>query len=253
MISKKRWHIKDKWLRHLALARNPRVSRHLPPTRLLKRRSLRVYLGRYSEVFVKPVFGSFGNNILKVTKGNGVYLVHRERRVEQVEPERIAGRVLRHAGTNPYLIQKGIPLLRIGGRPVDFRLLLLKPGRRWQVMGIMGKIAAGNRIVTNYNHGGKPVGFKEALRRAGWNEARIRRTEQEMVRIGRAAARTFKSRYKHCRRLGIDYALDAAGRLWILEVNTNPYYDLFRFHENKRLYGRIDRYMKQIGKLQSDR
>jgi hypothetical protein len=253
LISKRLWHVRDKWKRQLGLVRNRRVARHLPPTKLLGRESLKAYLERYKVVFVKPVYGSFGNNIMKVTKNNGSYMVQRERRLERVAPERVAARVFQHTGGRPFLIQKGVTLLRINGHPIDFRLLLLKPEDKWLVMGIMGKVATANRIVTNFNHGGRPIGFEQALRSAGWREENIKRTQSEMIRIGRAAAGTFSSRYKYCRRMGIDFALDTEGRIWILEVNTNPFYDLFRYHRDKSLHGRIGRYMKQIGRLQSNR
>lgn len=253
MISRRQWHIRDKWQRHLSLVGNRRVAGYLPPTNKLGRESLMAYLERYKTVYVKPVYGSFGNNILKVTKENAGYRVQQERRVEQVAPERIAARVLRHARNRPFLIQKGVTLLMNNGHPVDFRLLLLKPGDKWLIMGIMGKVAGGNRIVTNYNHGGRPISFGEALQATGWSMEKKKRIQAEMSEIGKAAAVTFSSRYKYCRRMGIDFALDTDGRLWILEVNTNPFYELFRHHPNKNLYGLIDRYMKQIARQQAGR
>ncbi|WP_438447217.1 YheC/YheD family protein [Gorillibacterium sp. sgz5001074] len=253
MISRRVWHVRDKWKRHLALVPNRSVARHIPPTRLLGRSSLREYLNRYNVVFVKPVFGSFGNNILKVSKQGQSVLIQRERRVRSYKTEQVPEVVFRHAGRRPFLIQKGVRLAQIGGKPIDFRLLLLRPNNEWLVMGIMGKIAESNRAVTNFNHGGKPVGYERAMQLAGFAPQDIRRIKSEMTRIGLSAARTFQRRYKHCRRMGIDFAVDRDGRLWILEVNTNPYYDLFRYHRDRSLHGTIDRYMKQIGRLQSNR
>ena len=66
------------------------------------------------------------------------------------------------------MLQKGIELIALNGRPIDFRLMLLKPAGRWEVMGIMGKLAARHLAVTNYNHGGQPITFESALRRAGY-------------------------------------------------------------------------------------
>lgn len=253
MISKKVWHVKDKWKRHLALVPNRRVARHIPPTKLLGRKSLRDYLERYNVLFVKPVFGSFGNNILKATKKRQSVLVQRERRVVTLNKAQAEDRIMRHAGGRPYLIQKGISLLKIHGQPIDFRLLLLRPKDKWLTMGIMGKMAGGNRVVTNFNHGGKPVGFEKAMRTAGFTDEEIRWTQGEMIRLGLSAARTFQAKYRHCRRMGIDFAVDTEGRIWIIEVNTNPFYDLFRYHRNKGLHGTIDRYMKQIQRIQSNR
>lgn len=253
MISKGMWHVKDKWKRHVRLEANKLVAKHLPPTRLVKRGSLNDYLNRYKVVFIKPVFGSYGNNIIKVTKRKDGYLLHKENAVSKIDPKQVVGRIYRHMGKSPYMLQKGIPLLKLKGHPIDFRMLLLRPDDRWLVMGVMGKVATGNRIVTNYNHGGRPIGFQKALESAGWSTEEIDSTYRRMYRIGLAAARTFAGKYKHCRRLGIDYALDTNKGIWIIEVNTNPSYDLFRYHKNRKLHGRIDAYMKQIGKNQSNR
>src|SRR5690606_11913189 len=123
----------------------------------------------------------------------------------------------------------------------------------WEYMGIMGKMASAGRVVTNYNHGGKAVRVKEVLRKAGYKNSEIRRMERTMLRISRKAAVKFNSRYKHCRRLGIDIAIDQRKRAWILEVNTNPFYQLLRKHQDKRLYGRIHSKMRIIRRMQSNR
>ena len=252
MISKSRWHVRDKWKRHLALAGHGRLMQHIPPTKLLNRANLRQFLQRYNVLFLKPVHGSFGNNIIKVTRRRRAFLVHHENRVQRVLPGNLARHLARRVNGRRYLLQKGVSLIRVNGRPADFRVLLLKPGSRWEVMGTMGKVATGNRIVTNFNHGGRPMRLREALRRAGWNDRDIQRVRMRMYQVGLMAARQFNRRYTHCRRLGIDFAIDMNKRIWILEVNTNPFYELFRFHENRHLYAKIHGYMKRIRMLQSD-
>jgi hypothetical protein len=241
LISKRNWHVRDKWKRHLALAGNRQLSMHIPPTQLFNSKRVSDYFKRYRIVFLKPVNGTFGNNIVKVTQGKGNYLVHREKMVKRVAPNQITGELIRSVRGRPYLVQKGVPLLTIKGQPIDFRVLVLKPDKRWDIMGTMGKVASANRIVTNYNHGGRPIRVGEALRQVGWTQKEISNIQARMNRVSLLAARTFNQRYPHCRRLGIDIAIDANKRIWILEVNTNPFFELFRFHENKQLYGKIKR------------
>lgn len=253
MIRKRQWHVRNKWKRHLGLAGRRPISRHLPPTRLLGPQTLRQFLDRYPIIYVKPVFGSYGNNIIRIRKVQDRYEVQRESRIVRVPPERIVQTVYRHVRRRPYMIQRGIPLITVKGRPVDFRVLLLRPNNHWEVMGTMGKVATGNRIVTNYNHGGRPIRLWDALIQAGWSADEVAATRERMHRICLAAARIFNSRYKHCRRLGFDLAIDRNPQIWILEVNTNPYYELYRFHEDRTLYRKIHRYMQQIRRIQTDR
>lgn len=252
MIRKSMWHVRDKWKRHLALAGHRLISKHIPPTRLLNTGNLIEYLRRYKVIFLKPVIGSYGNNIMKVTRHGTVYLVHREKWVKHVSSRKIVGELSGNVRGRRYLIQQGISLLSIAGNPVDFRLLLLKPGKEWIIMGTMGKVATANRIVTNFNHGGRPIRLEDALRQTGWNDANIRRIQTRMNRIALITARIFTKRYIHCRRLGVDIAIDRNKRIWILEVNTNPSYELFRHHKNRQLYGKIKRFMNKILARQSN-
>lgn len=253
MIARRLWHIRDKWQRRLGLTGNRTVRRHIPPTSLLNGRTLAMYLGRYREVYVKPVYGSYGNRIMKVARGRDGFLIHREQSVQRIGRNAVRQAVFRHVRGGRYLVQQGVQLIRIDGRPVDFRVLLLRPNDRWQLMGIMGKQASGNRIVTNYSHGGKPLRLEDALRRAGWTAREAAETRRRMERLSMAAAQQFIRRFPHCRRMGVDIALDTNKRPWILEVNTNPQYELFRHHANRTLYGRIDRITRSIRARQSQR
>lgn len=253
MISKRQWHIPDKWRRHLGLIGDRTVRRHIPATRLLTRTNLNLFLRRYPDVFVKPVTGSFGNHILHIRQLKRGYSVQGENRIKRVSSKDIARTVFRHTGRRRFMLQKGVSILRVNGRPVDFRVLMLRPRQKWEYLGTMGKMASAGRIVTNYNHGGKAVRVREVLRMAGYGNSEIRHMERTMIRISRAAAVKFSSRYKHCRRLGIDIAIDNSKRAWILEVNTNPFYQLFRKHQDKRLYGIIHSKMRKIRSMQSDR
>jgi glutathione synthase/RimK-type ligase-like ATP-grasp enzyme len=253
MVPRRLWHVRNKWRRHLSLIGSRRVLRHIPPTRLLTRESLRSYLGRYKEVYIKPIHGSYGNNIMKVSRRRRGYIVQREQHIRRVGRNGVVQAVFRHARSRSFMIQRGVSILTNGRRPVDFRILLLRPNDRWELMGIMGKVATGNRIVTNYRHGGKPIQLRTALQRAGWSNAEIARCKASMERLCRAAAEQFTKRHRQCRRLGVDIAVDRRHGMWILEVNTNPEYALFRYHENKQLHARIGRIMRVIRSKQSRR
>jgi len=230
---------------------SPKVLRHIPPTRLLTRETLRSYLRRYREVYIKPIHGSYGNNIMKVSRRRRGYVLHREQQVRRVARTDVERAVHRHAQGRRFMIQRGVQIVTNGGRPIDFRVLMLRPHDRWDIMGIMGKIAAGNRIVTNYSRGGRPIQLHAALRRAGWTNTEIERCKSRMEGLCRTAALQFTKHHRHCRRLGVDIAVDKHHRMWILEVNTNPNYELFRHHGNKRLYARIARIMRMIRANQS--
>lgn len=252
MISKSKWHVRNKWNRHLALARDRALLRRIPESSLLTKHSVRRFLTRYKTVFVKPVRGSYGNYILRVTREANGYKMQQERRVMRVRRNQAQPAILRHTRGRPFMLQKGVNLIKINGKPVDYRLLLLRPDKQWVVMGIMGKVAAGNLIVTNYTHGGKPIQLGASLKQVGWSQSDIARIRKNIRLLGKRAARVFNRRYPHCRRLGIDIAIDSSKNLWIIEVNTNPSYELFRSHEDRTLHSKITSFMHKIKNGQSD-
>lgn len=59
--------IASKWLKTKALLSNPQLARHIPPTRLYRSAVLRRMLHLYGSVVLKPVLGTGGLGVLKVS------------------------------------------------------------------------------------------------------------------------------------------------------------------------------------------
>ncbi|MEI7024297.1 YheC/YheD family protein [Paenibacillus sp. y28] len=247
-----RWHVRSKWRRHQALSRDSRIRRHIPETSLYSRQALLSALRRHRVVFVKPVFGSFGKGILRISRGRAGYTVQSGTRKTTVAGrQQVVQMVSRYTGGRSYMIQRGISLLSMGRRPIDFRLLLLRPRRRWQIMGTMGKLAARGKIVTNFSSGGRPLTWDRALKAGLGLRARPRRSLlRRMNRLGMHIARRFRRKYDGTRKMGIDFAIDRRQRIWLLEINTNPRYELFRYHAKRGLYRRISRIVHGIHRRQ---
>jgi hypothetical protein len=247
----KSWHLKNKWERHKALAKSRAIRRNLPDTTMLSKRSIDRFVGKYKTFFIKPVYGRHGRGVTKISKTNGKYRVQSGMKVKYFTTKRKLTRVLLDiAGNRPFLIQQGIDLLSIKKRPIDFRVLYVKPYSKWLYMGTSGKLAAPKRIVTNYRNGGKSISLQKALKRTNNASAEKRkRVGRNMRSISRKVVYRFGRKYKQARRIGVDIGLDKKLKSWILELNTKPGYKLFKTHPNKQLYNKIDRYVKRIRKL----
>jgi len=153
-------------------------------------------------------------------------------------------------GERPYMIQQGIPLITIQNRPLDFRVLVLRPKTNWEVMGIMGKWAAKNKIVTNHSRGGAPITLDKALKNSvNATDQQINQMEKKLIQLGLEASKSLRRSYRNVREVGMDVAIDNQLNTWILETNSRPNYQLFRSHRDKRLYGKIDRYIHLIRKI----
>ncbi|OCT14396.1 hypothetical protein A8709_26670 [Paenibacillus pectinilyticus] len=57
-----------------------------------------------------------------------------------------------------YLVQKGIRLLRYHELPFDLVIMIQRNRqRKWEVTGIVGRLAMPNKVVTNNHSGGRPM------------------------------------------------------------------------------------------------
>lgn len=242
--------IASKWKKHRALSGSKTTLKHLPAAWLYSDTSLWTSLQRFRCVYLKPVSSSGGNGIIRIDrKGTSSFLIrHGVVRSTVSSRKALFTKIRRLIGKRQYLIQQGIHLLKIQKRPLDYRILLLRPKKTWKIMGTMGKWAAPGKIVTNHCRGGKAVNLFPSLKAsAGLSTARCQQIAHKLNRLGADVARVLSSRYR-LRRLGIDVGIDKQLRIWILEVNTAPAYQLFRHHHNRSIYPRIVRYMKKIRK-----
>ncbi|WP_127530122.1 YheC/YheD family protein [Paenibacillus kobensis] len=230
-----------KWLKHEALWAYPNLRDHLPDTMLFSQQAFIDMIDKYKVVFVKPDLGMQGKGVMKVTtikENGGGYVIRTADNAFAYRDVRNAAKKLSQLiGHQQYLVQQGIDLIRLKGKPIDFRALLhIKPDGNWRFFGIMGKVAAANQIVTNYNSGGRAIQLHQAL------ELSIEEShEWEMLikQLSGQFARAMKKSFPRITELGLDLAIDTKGQIWLLEANTKPHYKLFRHHSNPSLFAKI--------------
>lgn len=228
-----------------ALAGNKRLLPHIPRTRRLRDDSLKRMLLRYRMAYVKPVHGLKGQGIMRAArKGKRYQLRHGKSRVYFRSLRDLCRIVRRRAGGRPYLVQRGIRLLRYRGRPFDFRIMVQKnEKRRWEVSGIVGRVAPPHRIVTNRSQGGRCHPARRLLRHSLKESAAIRLLAR-LYRLSRKVGRQFQRVYPNAWQLGVDVAVSRSLKPWILEVNTNPAVTPFIRLGNRRMYRRIVRLIR---------
>lgn len=235
-----------KFLLYRFFHKNTAIAPYLPETRRYSERSLRDMLRVHSELYVKPVAGSRGRGIIKVWKTRDNHVVVKR----TTEPSRRFSTVgdavkfidkLREG--KAYIVQKGIRLARIHGRPFDIRVMVQrdKPGGRWLYSGMVAKVAGAHSIVTNTALSrGTVMGVGDALAQSlGWDRVKCGETTRRLEKLGLEWARHFDS-YQLYRELGFDVAVDTSGRIWLIEQNTAPSHALFaRLKSDLRPYRRI--------------
>lgn len=243
----------SKWWKHQAMMQDPEIAPFLPETEDLSYSTLQSFLGDYSVVFVKPSLGGGGVGILKITKldDNLGYLLQGAHDVFVFPDVEALYRYIRKIKPprKRYLVQQGLPLMMLDKRPVDFRVLLLRTSLKkgWKCYGIMGKVAAENKVVTNKSQGGTSVRLGDALKNGlEFTEKQYQEMEQQMFQLGQQVGVCFQERFPYVNQLGLDLGIDRDGKLWLIEANTRPNYQLFRDHEKPQLYPLIQKTIRRL-------
>ncbi|WP_223068442.1 YheC/YheD family protein [Paenibacillus caui] len=214
-----------------ALQKDGQLERYLPESHLHRGlSSLRSMLSKYPVVFLKPIKGSLGKGIIRINRtSDGSYMTLSTQSYgtrKQIHDNLVK---LHHslAGkmkTTRYQIQQGLYLIAIGKRPVDFRALVQKNAQgKWAVTSIVARIAGSQHFVSNLARGGTLSKVKEAVDRSTLPAAIKLKAGARLHKAALEIAEGVDERIAaHFGELGIDLAMDQAGRIWLLEVNSKP-------------------------------
>ncbi|NBC68434.1 YheC/YheD family protein [Paenibacillus sacheonensis] len=240
-------YVASKWRKTAALTKTRALSRYVPETQRMNKTSLFDCLKRYGMVYIKPEFGSFGNGVMRVERLESGYrfqLGKTIRTFAQYGP--MYQSLVRQTGGKRYLVQKGIRLLEHDGRKFDIRVMVqLSPSRTWETTGIIGRVAAKGKIVTNYHSGGKIVSATRLLKAySSQPESKL----LALAKLGVQAGQAMQSAFPGIHVIGLDIAMDETMHPWILEVNTCPDPYIFKKHPDPGVFKKIMQYSKAYPK-----
>jgi hypothetical protein len=227
--------------------KNKGLRKYLPETKRYSLDALTQLLNKYSGVYIKPVAGSRGNGILKAWKEKEKIYVQKT----VFRPKSFTSLTQAHRWIEAeregkmYIIQQGLKLAKIKGRPFDVRVMVQRerPGGQWVYSGMLAKIAGKGSIVTNVALSkGDVMEVTTALQQGlGWTKTRAQTCAQDLIDVTLQAANHFDGYLKY-RELGLDMAIDEKGRIWIIEENTAPSHPLFaHLKSNLSMYQTIQK------------
>ncbi|XID93718.1 YheC/YheD family protein [Paenibacillaceae bacterium WGS1546] len=242
--------ISSKWRKTQWMLNDSRLGPYVPETRLFNRNNLKAMLDRYAKVYFKPSIGSGGNRIKRIDRpSSGGYRVRGGKSERFRSFDSLYRKLNDFARGDKFILQKGINLAETNGRPFDLRVMVQKPASgKWRTTVVFSKIGKKGKIVNNYNQGGKVAYFRETMKGAGYSDEKIKRTYDQLSRLGQNAGACFDRHSAGFRELGLDVAIDKKGRQWILETNTRPQFYPLKKLWDKKLYRRIVDYAKQYGR-----
>lgn len=224
----------NKWRVHEVLYRDSRMHPWLPETVLYSRANLHKMLTRHATIYIKPVNGTGGRNILSVEKrANGYHLLGRDRQRARVslvfkQLESVQSRVKKWATKDKYIVQQGLHLDLVPDRAVDMRLLIQKDGAgRWSITGAGMRVGGAMSATSNLHGGGKAVSAETFLQRR-FGEARAQEIMQDCERLAYQTMDTLEGHFGRMMEMGLDIGIDIHGRPWLIEVNPKPGREIFR-------------------------
>ncbi|EFM10216.1 conserved hypothetical protein [Paenibacillus curdlanolyticus YK9] len=206
------------------------LTKYLPESHLLRNFTmLKAMCSKYYTVFLKPVRGSLGKGIIKITRlESGGYqamftTTAGTRKQHYASLLKLFSAISGKMKTVRYQIQQGLTLIDIAKRPVDFRALVQKNASGvWSVTSIVARTAGGAHFVSNLARGGTLSTVREAIGKSNLAAGR----QEAAARLQKAALEIAEGIDTHIPahfgELGIDLAVDTSGRVWLLEVNSKP-------------------------------
>ncbi|RJX39417.1 hypothetical protein D3P09_08225 [Paenibacillus pinisoli] len=234
------------------LLKDAELRQYVPRTVSFSRSNLQMMTDAYSSIYVKPDVGSLGIGVCKVKrKGKGYELKAVDgKRQWSARYDSFSGLYQKlSAMKGKLIIQQGIKLDCVNGRPYDIRAMVQRrPGGSWVCTGFMVKAGAAQKIVTNYYQGGTIYTLGKLHRKLGLSGDEASRRERALSSASLRIARALSRRRSGMNEMGIDFARDSSGSLWVLEVNSNHP----QFHPLKNIdseaYQKMKRYASYYGR-----
>lgn len=218
-------------------------------------------LGTHTLVYIKPDRGTYGIGVMSVEQlhsqnadAAGTSAASYKLRYDQ-KNDMFTSLESLHKTLNSlfegqeYLIQQGIHLLRHKGRPFDLRVLTQKsPSGQWVSTGIIGRVAAKNKIITNHHSGGVVHHYKP-LMIEHMTAAEAENIRKELNVLGVNVAAQLQKSYPNLKEIGLDVAIDERWNIWILEVNTKPaLFPFKKFFKDPSVYRQVKKYANAYGR-----
>lgn len=196
--------------------------------RLRDAEQVRQKLIRWGVAYVKPIGGYGGMDVNRIERlPGGRYRIAVDRTKSQTGRMRsvmtqaeLRGWVARKH-RRPHLLQRGLQLMSINGRKVDFRVVVHRDVHgEWKLVGIVPKVAADDGVVTNIIAGGERSDIvalvQQALREG--KKIPVDILENEAKRI----ASELSKRYRNVGLIGFDMAVEENGQVAMIEMNPKP-------------------------------
>ncbi|MBO8158426.1 YheC/YheD family protein [Thermosyntropha sp.] len=220
----------NKWDVHQILFNNPELRPYLPETKLLDKENLEDMLKKYKVIYAKPVDGSLGRKIIRITvdekKQTLKYTVYVRGKFngQATDATDFIKKTEKNREGKTYIIQQGIDMANYKGSVFDLRIIYQKDRHgEWRISKKFVRLAPKGSSLSNMSRGGKAETSKKILKYFFHRTELIEAKNQEISALCHAVAITMEqSGTGIYGELGLDIGIDKKGKIWLIEVNSKP-------------------------------
>lgn len=217
-----------KW-RMVQLLKQAGMSDYTPQTeRLRSTEQVKNRIRAWGIVYIKPIGGYGGMGVSRVEQlADGRYRVAVDRTKSQTAHMRRTmselelSEWIRLKLHRPHILQRGLKLISVGQRKMDFRVVVHRDIHgRWQLIGIVPKMAAADGVVTNIIAGGERSDLMHLQTAARMEGKRI--PADELEEQAKQIAQQISNRFPSVGLIGFDMAVEENGQVTMIEMNPKP-------------------------------
>ncbi len=202
-----------------------------------------------STQYVKPNNGSRGLGIYKIETDSNGYFLKSTKKTNYYNTIDSIYQYLLQKSRRSMIIQQGIILEKMNGRPYDIRVMIQrKPNKRWTCTGLFCKVGRPKKIVTNYYQGGELRTLINVFNRMKLSERATIERKKALSNVALVVARTLSAKQSGMYQMGVDLAYDMNGNIRIIEVNSRhpAFYPLKKL--NYKMYKRMLNFAYSYGR-----
>lgn len=220
---------------------NTEARNSLPYTEQLKNReTVFRMLRKYKSVYIKPINGSLGKGIIKITKRNKRFLVkkHNTQKYIQYTKLQISQYISNLLLKKRYIIQQDVAITRYN-KIVDFRIYMQKnKSKNWTFMGYIARFAKKNKITTNAKNLDTVYEGRKGMKLAfAFTDNQAMELEEKLKTCCMNICNVIDQRGGHYGDVAIDVVIDTDYNVWILEINKRYFAkNLTKINDQKQLY-----------------
>jgi hypothetical protein len=219
----------SKWEVYDVLRTEEHLHPHIPISKLYSWKNLEELLEQFPTLFLKPIHGSQGRNIIRIEQEKDYfqlqfsYFNEKQNNLSISSIDALHETLAPYMRSTTYLIQQGIPFIHYQNRLMDFRVLCHKNSQEaWYVTSVVARLSADKQFVSNIARGGETMKPLKAL--SLYFDSRT--SKQQFIFIKELALEFASIISLNAEgltgELGIDIGVDINGNPWIIEANSKP-------------------------------